>query len=138
MGSTANRSTRTMTPKKIKEPARSAATRPQTVELAQRAREALTARHGRDVVLLDVRKVTNVTDMAVVVTGGSGPQLKAMATSVLQSLREVGVSVYRNSGSPESGWIVLDYVDVVIHIFLPQARLYYAVEELWAKAPRLE
>lgn len=125
-----------MKPKKTEKPS-SSSTRLDTVALAQRAREALAARHGHDVVLLDVRKVTNVTDLAVVATGNSGPQLKAMASSVLQSLKEAGVAAYRNSGSPESGWIVLDYVDVVIHIFLPQARQYYAVEELWAKAPRL-
>ncbi len=106
-------------------------------ELAKLARKALEEKKGRDVVLLDVRKISTVTDYVLIVTGGSAPQLKAMAVAVQQELKKIGIHAYRRAGSPDSGWEVLDYFDLVIHMFSPQAREYYAVEELWEKAPRL-
>jgi ribosome-associated protein len=74
----------------------------------------------------------------LVVSGTSPPHLKAMFEAVQHELKVRGAWCYRKAGAPESGWMVLDYVDVVIHIFSPAARRYYAVEELWARAPLLE
>ena len=85
-----------------------------------------------------MRRVSGVTDYTVVVSGTSRPHLKALFSEVQHSLKQLGVPTYRRSGTPECGWVVLDYVDVVIHIFLDEMRQYYAVEELWGKAPRLE
>lgn len=108
------------------------------LELVRIARGALLDKKGRDLVLLDLRGISTVSDYALIVTGGSAPQLKALAVGVQQALKQVGVAAYRRAGAPDSGWLVLDYVDVVIHIFGPQAREYYAVETLWAQAPRLK
>ncbi|MCE9615439.1 MAG: ribosome silencing factor [Lentisphaerae bacterium] len=107
------------------------------LELARHAREALAEKKARDVVLLDVRKISTVTDYTIVATGGSAPQLKAMSVSIQQALKKENLQVYRTAGAPDSGWVVLDYVDVVIHLFSAQAREYYTIEELWADAPRL-
>lgn len=73
----------------------------------------------------------------MIATGASAPQLKAIATAVQRALKDAGMPPYRHSGTPESGWMVLDCVDLVIHIFSPEAREYYGVETLWAKASRL-
>ena len=108
------------------------------LDLARRAREALAEKQARDVVLLDVRELSSVADYVLLATGGSGPQLKAMGSVVQQHLKQEAVMAYRTAGAPASGWVVLDYLDVVVHLLSPQARQYYALETLWAKAPRVE
>lgn len=69
-------------------------------------------------------------------SGSSAPHLKALGDAVQYSLKKEGVVCFRRSGNPESGWLVEDYFDVVIHIFSREARTYYAIEALWAEAPR--
>ena len=69
----------------------------------------------------------------MVATGTAAPHLKALVAGTQQAMRQAGVSSYRTSGDPESGWIVVDYVDVVVHVFSPEARAYYALERLWEK-----
>ncbi len=88
--------------------------------------------------LLDVRKVSSVTDYFLIATGTSAPHLKALAEDVDVQLKGNGVRSYRHSGDAESGWIVLDYVDLVVHLFTPEVRAYYDLERLWKDAPRLE
>jgi ribosome-associated protein len=60
-----------------------------------------------------------------------------MFNDLQHTLKQEGVFAFRKSGTPESGWMVLDYIDVVIHIFLSEIRDYYALEDLWPEAPRL-
>ncbi len=77
-----------------------------------------------------------MTDTYVIVSGSSPPQLKAMANEVLRSVKDrCGLGCYRKAGASESGWMVLDYVDVIIHIFLAETRRYYAIEALWEHRP---
>jgi ribosome-associated protein len=77
-----------------------------------------------------------VTDYYLVVSGSSAPHLRALADEVQYTLKKEGITAHRRQGNPESGWIVVDYFDVVIHIFAAQTRQYYAIEELWAGARR--
>jgi ribosome-associated protein len=93
---------------------------------------------GEDIRLFDVRAISEITDYVVIVTGNSPPHLKALSNEIQSSLKQQGVQSYRRAGEPEGGWVVVDYVDVIIHIFSPTARRYYAVEELWAKAPQVQ
>ena len=89
-------------------------------------------------VWLDVRGLSGITDYMVIVTGSSPPHLKAMYNSVQTTLKhQGGPHTFRRAGAPEGGWMVLDYIDAVIHIFGRQARAYYAIEDLWPGAPRL-
>ena len=76
-------------------------------------------------------------DYCVIASGQTPPHLKALLGEVQRQLKESGSSLYRKSGDPESGWMVLDFVDVVIHIFSPDARAYYDIEKLWAEAPEV-
>lgn len=87
---------------------------------------------------MDVTALSNVTDYYVMVTGTSAPHVKAMSEEVQASLKKQGVTCYRKSGTAESQWIVLDYVDVVLHVFSGETRAYYALEALWSDAPRLD
>ncbi len=86
-------------------------------------------------VILDVREVSNVTDYYVIVHGNSTPHIKALAEEVQVRLKkEDGVRTHRTSGTADSAWIAMDYVDVVLHIFSRETREYYALEELWSDA----
>ncbi len=71
----------------------------------------------------------------VIVSGLSSPHLKALYNDLQVELKKLGSTCYRRAGDPEGGWMVLDYVDVVIHIFLPESREFYALEELWTARP---
>jgi ribosome-associated protein len=119
------------------ETARATNSKDQGIQIAESARQALDERHGEEIVLLDVRDHTSVMDYVVIVSGSSPPHLKALFGEVQNQLKRSGIAVYRRAGTPECGWMVLDYIDTVIHIFSPDARRYYALEELWARAPRL-
>lgn len=112
---------------------------PRTIalETVRLAWDILESKKARDLVALDVRKDTAVTDYIVMASGASGPQLKAMAGALQQALKAAGLPPHRHSGEPDSGWIVLDCVDVVIHLFVPAVREYYALETLWTKAKPL-
>lgn len=82
-----------------------------------------------------MRGRSEITDAYIVVSGSSPPHLKALFNEVQHQLKQKGVACYRRSGDPECGWMVLDYVDVIIHIFLETTRQYYAVETLWERGP---
>jgi ribosome-associated protein len=109
----------------------------ESIDMVHQVREALLSKKGEGIVVLDVRNLSPVTDYYVVVSGVSAPQLKAMSNAVQRQLRDAGVHHSRKSGAPDDGWVVLDYLDVVIHIFLNELREYYSIEELWAGAPRV-
>lgn len=82
--------------------------------------------------VLDVRGISTITDMIVVVTGTSPPHLRALLDEIDQALKLGGQRSYHRSGTADSGWMVLDYVDVVVHIMSPEARTYYDLERLWS------
>ncbi len=81
---------------------------------------------------------SGITDYFLIASGFSAPHLKAMFRAVEQELKIDGIPCYRKTGDSEAGWMVLDYVDLVIHIFFHETRDYYAIEKLWADAPRIE
>jgi ribosome-associated protein len=85
--------------------------------------------------VLDVRDRSSVADYFILVSGGSPPHLKALFDAVQHSLKESGVYCFRRTVDAPGGWMVLDYLDVVIHIFLPETRAYYGIEALWSGAP---
>lgn len=92
---------------------------------------AIEEKMGRDVRVYDVRGRSSITDCFVIASAGSAPQLKAISEHINVSLKKKGISSTRRGGEPESGWLFLDYIDVVIHLFLQETRAYYAIEELW-------
>ncbi len=88
-------------------------------------------------VVLDVRKLSTVTDYYLIATGNNSPHLKALGTDMDKALDAEGAHRFRRSGTPESGWMVSDYLDVVVHIFNREQRARYALEQLWNDAPRI-
>ena len=95
--------------------------------------QALEDRKGTDIKAYDMRGKSSLADFFVVATGAAAPHLKALVAETQAAMKKAGVSSYRTSGDPESGWIVVDYIDVVVHVFSPEARAYYALEKLWTK-----
>ena len=96
--------------------------------------QALTDKKAVDVKTYDVRGVSGLCDAFVVATGTAAPHLKGLVSGVQQAMQSIGESSFRTSGDPASGWIVVDYVDIVVHVFSPEARAYYALERLWENA----
>jgi ribosome-associated protein len=111
---------------------------PASARLAAQARAALEDRKGENLKVLDVRAFSTLADYMVLVSGSSAPHLKALANEVIRALKDEGHYCYRKSGLPDDGWLVLDYVDIVIHIFRTDLRSYYALEELWVDAVPME
>ncbi len=106
--------------------------------LASRAARAASAKQGEDIVILDVRELITITDYFVVVSGTSDRQVKTLAEEVEKAVKDDGVKPVRVEGEPETGWLLLDYVDFVVHVFREAERDYYRLESLWADAPRVE
>ena len=92
-------------------------------ELCKTMITALEDAKGTDIEVYAVRGKAALTDFFIVATGAAAPHLKALAKALPKA--------YRTSGDPESGWIVSDYIDVVVHVFSAEARAYYALEKLW-------
>jgi ribosome-associated protein len=88
-----------------------------------------------DVVVLDVRGLSSVTDFFVVCSGRSTTHLASIAEAVRTALKAADTRPLHAEGTPESGWMLLDYGDVLVHVFLEDTRLYYALERLWGDAP---
>ena len=102
-----------------------------------RIRAALDAKKGENIVVLRIANVSSVADYMVLCSGLNNPHLRALGDEVAKQLRQdvPPVAAHRRAGSADSGWIVLDYVDIVVHLFTPQMRGYYALEQLWKDAP---
>ncbi len=91
-----------------------------------------------DIVILDVRKLSNATDFFVICTGDNRRQLRALRGRLLDEFTSPGFPPPRVEGEPDSPWILLDMIDVVVHLFDPDARRFYDLELLWGDAPRVE
>ncbi|MEI7436169.1 MAG: ribosome silencing factor [bacterium] len=107
-------------------------------DVAIRARNLILDKKGRNTIIFDLRGESSITDYMIIASGVTPPQLKAMANELKRGLKENSVSLYRQSGQPDDGWVVMDYVDVVVHLFLDEVRTYYAIEELWSTLPVVE
>jgi len=99
--------------------------------------EALESKKGGEIVVLKVTEVSSVTDYMVLCTGLNTPHLRALTDEVIKQLRleTPPVAPYHRAGGRGSDWLVLDYVDIIIHLFTPAMRTYYALEQLWKDAP---
>ena len=100
-------------------------------DIALQAAATLDLHKAVDIRVIDVRGVSTLTDICVIATGTSAPHLKALLANVQARMRELGTRSHRKSGLPESGWLILDFVHVVVHLFAPEARAYYDIEALW-------
>jgi len=103
------------------------------------AARAASAKKGEDTVILEVGEVLSITDAFVITSGRNSRQVLTIAEEVEAQVKEVGgPSPIRVEGLTDAQWVLLDYGDFVVHVFLDEVRRYYDLERLWADAPRLE
>ena len=105
---------------------------------AVRAARAALAKKATEVVILDLRKVTEFTDYFVLASAANQRQMVAIADAVMETLREQGLRPAHIEGYPKQEWILLDYSDFVVHLFTPRTRAFYDLERLWGGASRIE
>lgn len=106
-------------------------------EIRDLAINALEEMKGIDIVSMDVRTLTSITDYMVICTGRSTRHVKALAETVATTAKEKNVTFVRTEGERESEWVLVDLGDVVIHVMLPVTRSFYSLEDLWEPVKEL-
>lgn len=106
-------------------------------DVAQRCAGAADSKKAFDILILDLRGLTYITDYFVVCSGSNLAQLTAIADAIDRELAGSGIRSSHIEGGAESTWLLMDYGDVVVHIFDVQTRAFYALEKLWNDAPRI-
>lgn len=105
-----------------------------SLALAQRAAALCLDAKARDLLLLDVHGVSDMTDCFLIASGTSDAHVRGIADQVIEGLRKEGHRVHHVEGLPQGRWVLLDFVDVVVHLFHPALREYYQLERLWSDA----
>ncbi|MBW2268757.1 MAG: ribosome silencing factor [Deltaproteobacteria bacterium] len=108
------------------------------IEKARVAAKAGLDRKARDPVVLDVREVVSFADAFVFLTGGSNRQVRAIAEAIQQALKQRDERPLGVEGLDDGRWVLMDWNDVIVHIFQPEVREHYDLERLWSDAPRVE
>lgn len=106
-------------------------------EIAEQATLSMLANNASDVMIIDLRGLSSITDYFVIGTAGSEPQIKAVVEQVAADLEEQETTPWHTEGKQSWRWVLLDYVDVVIHVFKAEVRAFYGLERLWGDAPRV-
>ncbi len=107
-------------------------------EFAEKITDVIFSKKGFDVVILDLRKLASFADYFVIASGDSDTQVKAIADEVDKKMKDDGIRCWHKEGYKALSWVLLDYVDVVVHVFKKDAREFYKLEKLWGDAPVLE
>jgi ribosome-associated protein len=107
-------------------------------DLARQAARAAASKQGDAIVILDVRDLITITDYFVIVSGSTDRQVRTIVDEVVRSLKDDGTRPVREEGEAATGWMLLDYVDFVVHVFRNEEREYYRLENLWRDAPVIE
>ena len=115
-----------------------ASTDPTAVAAAQRAAAHCLDMKANDVMVLDLRKVTDMTDCFVIASGTSDTHVRSVGEYVIAELKKEGIQVHHVEGMEQGRWVLLDYVDFVVHLFHPTLRSFYQLERLWSDAEAIE
>jgi ribosome-associated protein len=94
-------------------------------------------RKAEDIVALDLRELANIADYFIIATGANKPHLKALYDGLQRLFKNAGFKGFHKAGIPESGWMIMDYQGVMVHIFERELREFYDLEQLWKDAPRI-
>lgn len=122
--------------RRVRAPAAEASQREGPPAPLLRAAELALDRKARDAVALDLREVSNATDYFLIVSGNSDIHVKGIAEHVLEELKREGVRANHVEGLRSGRWVLIDYIDFVVHVFHPEARSFYRLENLWGDAPQ--
>ena len=106
-------------------------------EVARLAVDVSVEKLATDIVMMDLRELSVFADYFVVMTADSVRQIEALEEDLTNAMKESGVARHHREGTPASGWVLLDFSDVVIHIFGPEERQFFGLERLWSRAPQV-
>lgn len=106
----------------------------EALEAARKAVEAASDKQANNIVLLDTRNVCTFADYFLICSGESEKQIKAIYDEIEHVLKKAGATPCYREGATDSGWLLLDYGDLIVHIFAPAEREYYQLDELWSEA----
>jgi ribosome-associated protein len=106
----------------------------QSIELARKIVNAIADKKGSDILLLDLRSISLLADYFVICSGESERQIKAIVDEITGTIKVEGVRPLHIEGDSSSGWVLVDYGGVIVHVFAPAARGYYQLEKLWSDA----
>jgi ribosome-associated protein len=107
-------------------------------EIAIAAARAASAKQAEDIVILDVGEIIVITGYFVICSASSERQVKTVVEEIEKAVKDLGERPIRREGEPEAGWWLLDYIDVVVHVFGREEREYYDLERLWSDAPHVD
>jgi len=109
-----------------------------TLEMIRRVTAFLDEKKAENIVVLDLRELANIADCFVIATGANKPHIKALNDGLQRMFKDAGFKGYHKTGTPESGWMIMEYRGVMVHIFERELREFYDLEKLWKDAPRLK
>ena len=104
------------------------------IQAAKAAAKALDDKFGKDIVLLEIAPVTTIADYFILATGGNSIQIQAMADSVEEALKAQGLALRHIEGMQKGNWVLIDFGDIIVHIFDAESREFYNLERIWGDA----
>ncbi|MBU1098586.1 MAG: ribosome silencing factor [Ignavibacteriae bacterium HGW-Ignavibacteriae-2] len=104
-------------------------------DFAKGITDIILSKKGYDIKILDLKKISSIADYFVICSAGSDTQVKAIADEIDDVLRDQGIKCYFKEGYDSLNWILLDYFDIVVHIFREESRKFYNLEKFWGDAP---
>ncbi len=110
----------------------------EALDIVKVAKAALEDRKAEDISVIDIREISTIADYFVIATGSNQNQLNAMSDSVEEELGKLGVNLRHVEGTRSSTWILMDYRDVIIHLFSREDREFYDIERIWTDGKKIE
>ena len=103
------------------------------IEYARKAVDVASEMQAEDILMLDVSDVSSFADYFVIMSADNRRQMEALADDLAQTLKQAGASLHHREGTADSGWVLLDFGDVLLHVFATEARGFYRMDQLWSK-----
>ena len=124
----------TIRPRTARPPDQRGGNKLESIELARKIVNAIADKKGSDIILLDLRSISLLADYFVICSGESERQVKAIVDEITEKIKEEGIRPLHIEGDTSSGWVLVDYGGIIVHVFAPVMRGYYQLEKLWSKA----
>lgn len=107
----------------------------EAVEIARRVVDVAADKQASDIMMLDLRRECSFADYFVLMSGDTARQMRSICEDIEADLKQSGVRLHHREGTEDAGWVLLDFGDVVVHVFAPETRQYYQLDRLWRSAP---
>jgi len=109
-----------------------------SLETAKKIATLLDDKKGKDITILDITEATSLGDYFIIVSATSTPQINALVDEVDEKMKLDGVKLMHKEGSNASMWVLMDFGDIILHVFHEETREFYGIERLWSDAPKIE